>query len=67
MAIFGEALKHADPDWRPIIPVWGKVNADLGTTLSKVLTENIDIQQALDGVAERTEKIMKDAGYYTWQ
>ena len=64
MAIFGEALKHADPDWRPIIPVWGKVNADLGTTLSKVLTENIDIQQALDGVAERTEKIMKDAGYW---
>ncbi|MDJ0821332.1 MAG: extracellular solute-binding protein, partial [Paracoccaceae bacterium] len=27
MATFGEALKHADPDWRPIIPVWGKINA----------------------------------------
>lgn len=67
MAIFGEALKHADPDWRPIIPVWGKINADLGTTLSKVLTEDLDIQLALDGVAERTEKIMKDAGYYVWQ
>jgi multiple sugar transport system substrate-binding protein len=35
MAIFGEALQHADPDWRPIIPVWGKINADLGTTLWK--------------------------------
>ena len=66
MATFGEALKHADPDWRPIIPVWGKINADLGTTLSKVLTEGIDIQKALDGVAKRTKAIMTEAGYYTW-
>jgi multiple sugar transport system substrate-binding protein len=67
MKTFGEALKHADPDWRPIIPVWGKINADLGTTLSKVLTEGLDTQQALDGVAERTRKVMDEAGYYTWQ
>ena len=67
MATFGEALKHADPDWRPIIPVWGKINADLGTTLSKVLTENLDIKEALDGVAERTKSVMDEAGYYTWQ
>lgn len=67
MATFGEALKYADPDWRPIIPVWGKINADLGTTLSKVLTEDLDIQKALDGVATRTKAVMKDAGYYTWQ
>ena len=67
MATFGEALKHADPDWRPIIPVWGKINADLGTTLSKVLTEDLDIQEALDGVAERTQAVMEEAGYYTWQ
>lgn len=67
MATFGEALKHADPDWRPIIPVWGKINADLGTTLSKVLTEGLDPQEALDGVAERTKKVMEEAGYYTWR
>lgn len=67
MATFGEALKYADPDWRPIIPVWGKINADLGTTLSKVLTENLDIKEALDGVAERTRAEMEAAGYYTWQ
>lgn len=66
MATFGEALKNADPDWRPIIPVWGKINADIGTTLSKVLTEDADIQESLNGVAERTRKIMDDAGYYTW-
>ena len=67
MATFGEALQHADPDWRPIIPVWGKINADLGTTLSKVLTEDLDIQEALDGVAMRTKAVMEEAGYYTWQ
>ncbi|WP_457647501.1 extracellular solute-binding protein [Profundibacter sp.] len=67
MSQFGEALKYADPNWRPIIPVWGKINADLGTTLSKVLTEDLDIQEALDGVAERTRATMEQAGYYTWQ
>ncbi len=66
MQIFGEALKYADPDWRPIIPVWGKINADLGTTLSKVLTEDLDIKTALDGVAKRSKEVMREAGYYTW-
>ncbi len=65
-ATFGEALKYADPDWRPIIPVWGKINADIGTTMSKVLTEGLDIQEALDGVAERSRQTMDEAGYYTW-
>lgn len=67
LEVFGEALKYADPDWRPIIPVWGKINADLGTTLSKILTEDADIQESLDGVADRSREIMEDAGYYTWQ
>ncbi len=66
MATFGEALQYADPDWRPIIPTWGKINADLGTTLSKVLTEGLDIQEALDGVATRARATMDEAGYYTW-
>ena len=67
LEVFGKALAFADPDWRPIIPTWGKINADLGTTLSQVLTEDLDIQTALDGVAERARGIMDDAGYYTWQ
>ncbi len=67
MSTFGEALKHADPDWRPIIPVWGKINADLGTTMSKIITENIDIQQAFDGLAARTKAVMTEAGYDTFR
>ena len=67
MKVLGKALKHADPDWRPIIPEWGKINADLATTMSKIITKNFDPQKGLDAVAERTRKIMKEAGYYTWK
>ncbi|MGY6548960.1 MAG: extracellular solute-binding protein [Roseinatronobacter sp.] len=66
-ATFGEALEFADPDWRPIIPAWGRINADIGTTMSQVLTENLDIQTALDGIAARTRALMEEEGYYTWQ
>jgi multiple sugar transport system substrate-binding protein len=66
-AAFGEALEFADPDWRPIIPAWGKINADIGTTMSQVLTEGLDIQTALDGVAERSRALMEEEGYYIWQ
>ncbi len=66
-ATFGAALQYADPDWRPIIPAWGKINADLGTTMSQVLTEGLDVQTALDGIAERTRAIMDEEGYYVWQ
>ncbi len=67
MKTFGEALKYADPDWRPIIPVWGKINAELGTALSKMITEDLDPKATLDGVATKIKAIMTDAGYYTWQ
>lgn len=66
-ATFGEALANADPDWRPIIPPWGRINADIGTTMSQVLTEGLDPQEALDGIAERTRALMEEEGYYTWQ
>ncbi len=66
-ATFGEALKYADPDWRPIIPTWGKINADIGTTMSQVLTEGLDPKAALDGIAERARATMAEAGFYTWQ
>lgn len=66
-ATFGEALQYAAPDWRPIIPAWAEINADLGTTMNQVLTEDLDIQEGLDGLAERTRATMEQAGYYTWQ
>ena len=35
--------------------------------MSQVLTEGLDPQEALDGVAERTRATMEEAGYYSWQ
>ncbi|MBT4268948.1 MAG: extracellular solute-binding protein [Deltaproteobacteria bacterium] len=67
MKIFGEALKYADPDWRPIIPTWGQVNKELGTTLSKAMTGQMSVKAALDEVARRARAIQKKAGYYTFQ
>ncbi len=67
MKIFGEALKYADPDWRPIIPTWGEVNKELGTTLSKAMTGQMPVKEALDAVAKRAKKIQEKAGYYTYQ
>jgi len=66
MMTFGEALADADPDWRPIIPPWGKINSELGTTLNKALIGEMEIQEALDTIAARTEAIMEEEGYYTW-
>ena len=67
MKVFGEALKHADPDWRPIIPTWGEVNKELGTVLSKAMTGQMSVKAALDEVAKRARAIQKKAGYYTFQ
>jgi multiple sugar transport system substrate-binding protein len=67
MKIFGEALKYADPDWRPIIPTWGEVNTELGTTLSKAMTSGMSIKEALDTIAARAKAVQEKAGYYTWQ
>ena len=67
LAVFGEALKDADPDWRPIIPPWGEINSELGTTLNKAMTGDMSVQDALDQVAARTEEIMDEAGYNTWK
>lgn len=66
LEIFGEALKDADPDWRPIIPAWGKINSELGTTLNKAMIGEMSVKEALDQVAERTDQIMAQEGYNTW-
>ncbi len=67
-ATFAEALKYADPDWRPIIPEWGELNApNLGVAVSQAITGQKSTQQALDDLVPRVREIMKKAGYYTWQ
>ena len=61
---FIEALKHSNPDWRPIIPVWDKINVQaLGVGLSEALTGKKSAEQALDDLVPQVNAIMREAGY----
>ncbi len=60
---FGKALQYADPDWRPIIPVWGEINRLMGVSLSKAITRGESVKAALDKLKTPIDKIMQKAGY----
>jgi multiple sugar transport system substrate-binding protein len=61
---FIEALKYSNPDWRPIIPVWDKINVQaLGVGLSEALTGKKSAQQALDDMVPQVMAIMREGGY----
>ena len=61
---FVEALKYSAPDWRPIIPVWDKINVQaLGVGLSEALTGKKPPEQALNDLVPQVTAIMRDGGY----
>lgn len=61
---FVEALKYSAPDWRPIIPVWDKINVQaLGVGLSEALTGKKTAEQALNDLVPQVTAIMRDSGY----
>jgi multiple sugar transport system substrate-binding protein len=61
---FVEALKYSNPDWRPIIPVWDKINVQaLGVGLSEALTGKKTAEQALNDLVPQVTAIMREAGY----
>jgi len=61
---FKEALKYANPDWRPIIPVWDKINVQaLGVGISEALTGKKTAEVALNELVEPVTQIMRGAGY----
>ena len=61
---FAEALKYSDPDWRPIIPVWDKINVQaLGVAISEALTGKKSAEDALNGAVPQVTEIMREAGY----
>jgi multiple sugar transport system substrate-binding protein len=61
---FVEALKYSNPDWRPIIPVWDKINVQaLGVAVSDALTGKKSAEDALNGVVPQVTDIMREAGY----
>lgn len=61
---FVEALKYANPDWRPIIAVWDRINVQaLGVGLSEAITGKKTAEQALNDLVPQVTAIMRDAGY----
>ena len=63
-ATFAEALKYSNPDWRPIIAVWDRINVQaLGVGLSEALVGRKPPQQALDDLVPQVTGIMREAGY----
>ena len=61
---FIEALKYSNPDWRPIIPVWDKINVQaLGVGLSEALTGKKTAEQALNDLVPQVTAIMRESGY----
>lgn len=61
---FIEALRYSNPDWRPIIPVWDKINVQaLGVGLSEALTGKNTAVQALSDLVPQVTAIMRESGY----
>lgn len=61
---FKEALKYSNPDWRPIIPVWDKINVQaLGVGISEALTGKKTAEAALNDMVPQVTQIMREAGY----
>lgn len=66
--IFNEALKYADADWRPLLPVWiGEFKGMFSPKLSDAVTGAAAPKQTLDDLAKRAREVMAREGYYTWQ
>lgn len=61
---FREALQHANPDWRPIIPAWDKINVQaLGVGISEALTGRKTAEAALNDLVAPVTQIMREGGY----
>jgi multiple sugar transport system substrate-binding protein len=61
---FKEALKYSNPDWRPIIAVWDKINVQaLGVGISEALTGKKTAEAALNDLVAPVTQIMREAGY----
>lgn len=61
---FKEALKYSNPDWRPIIPVWDKINVQaLGVGISEALTGKKSAEVALNELVQPVTQIMREGGY----
>ena len=62
-----EQLECANENWRPLIPEWGEINAQImGEQIGAYLNDAIDVETALANAKEQTTDVMSRAGYYGW-
>jgi multiple sugar transport system substrate-binding protein len=62
--VFREALKYSNPDWRPIIAAWDKINVQaLGVGISEALIGKKTAEAALNELVPTVKKIMRESGY----
>lgn len=64
--VLREALKIADPNWRPLIPEWDHVSQQIiGQALPSVITGKTPAKTALDSVVGPAEDVVRKAGLLT--
>jgi multiple sugar transport system substrate-binding protein len=62
-----EQLECANPDWRPLIPEWGALNAPiLGVYIHEYITGEKTVEEAMAAADAEIREVMERAGYYTW-
>ncbi len=62
-----EQLECANENWRPLIPEWGEINAQImGEQIGSYLNGQIDAATALANAKSQTEALMARSGYYGW-
>ena len=62
-----EQLECANPNWRPLIPEWGALNAPiLGVYVSEYITGNMTAEEAMEQASVEIRDVMDRAGYYGW-
>lgn len=63
-----EQLKCARADWRPLIPEYPEIDAQIiGIAVSEAITGTKTAQQAMDDANAKTEALLAEKGYYAWQ
>ena len=62
--ILRDALKIANPDWRPLIPEWDHISQQiLGQALPDVITGKKSAKDALTAVVPAAEEVVRKAGW----
>ena len=60
-----EAIKIANPDWRPLIAEWPEISGDiLGPRLSRIAAGALGVDEGLKEASQEILEVCQRAGYY---